>query len=234
MEALASFLFRHRSQQPTQVGTWAALIGYLIIISSMVILIRSGFLQKILLALQQSAAFIASNSLGSTSGQAASSALTTSAFNPALYYYTAVIFLAIVTVSLGLFFGGLRTAYSWAREDLRQVKSSAAREEALGIVRRAAESLKATGEYRIVILRCYKQMCEMLSQNGLNIRLDETAREFSEKASSRLKLGSEAVRSLTFLFEEARYSAHNIEEEKRASALNELEILERALARANG
>ena len=74
-------------------------------------------------------------------------------------------------------------------------------------------------------------MCEMLSREGLNIRLDETAREFSAEASSKLRLGSDAVRSLTFLFEEARYSAHDIEEEKRTAALSELEILERALAR---
>jgi hypothetical protein len=140
-----------------------------------------------------------------------------------------ILFLAIVFVSFGLFFGGLRTAYTWARDDLRPAKSRPVRQEALEIIRNASYSLRSNGEYRAVILRCYRQMCQMLSEDGFKIRLDETAREFSQNVSGKLKLGSEAVRCLTFLFEEARYSAHEIEDEKRVTALNELDLLERAL-----
>jgi len=160
------------------------------------------------------------------------SPLTASSINPALYYYTVFIFLGIVLVSVTLFFGSLRTAYSWAREDLRSVKSTTLRREALDIVRRAAQGLKTTGEYREVILRCYKQMCEVLAEDGFSIGTNETAREFSKDVSMKLKVGGDAVRSLTFLFEEARYSAHPIENSKRDAALNELGILERALVRA--
>jgi hypothetical protein len=233
MDTIASFLLRHRSQHPTQGGTWATVLGYFLLIGSMILIVRSGALQKIILALQQSATFLRSSSFGSLTGQAHSSSLNPSSFNPALYYYTVLLFLAIVAASFALFFGGLRTAYTWARDDLRSAKSRPVRQEALEIVRNASDSLRSNGEYRAVILRCYRQMCQMLSEDGFKIRLDETAREFSQNVSGKLKLGSEAVRGLTFLFEEARYSAHQIEDEKRVTALNELDILERALTGAD-
>ena len=232
MDILASYLLRHRSQHGTQAGTWAAVIGYVLLIGSMILIIRSGIFQKIILALQ-SAAFLASNQLGSLTGRAPASSLNASSFNPMLYYYTVILFLGIVIVSLGLFFGGLRTAYTGARDELRSAKSKVVRQEAIEIVRKASENLRSTGDYRAVILKCYRQMCQTLSENGFKIRLDETAREFSENVSGKLKLGSEAVRGLTFLFEEARYSAHQIEDEKRVTALHELNILEDALTRAD-
>ena len=230
MNALAAYLMRRHGPQPMNGGTLASILGYLIVVGSVLILVRSGVLLRMLLALQN-AASIVSNAVGSANEKPVSPALPVSTFSPSLYYYTAVIFLGTIVASLSLFFGGIRMAYSWAREGMKPSDSMAARQEAIGIVRRAAEGLRVSGEYRTIVLRCYKQMCEMLSQEGLNIRLDETAREFSDEASAKLRLGSDAVRSLTFLFEEARYSAHDIEEEKRTAALSELEILERALAR---
>jgi len=233
MDALASFLLRHRAQHGTQEGTWAAVIGYVLVICAMIFLLRNGVLQKVILALQN-AAFLAANQLGTLTGQANSPSLNAPSSNPTLYYYTVVLFLGIVVVSFGIFFGGLRTAYTWARDDIGSVKSKTMRQEAIEIVLRASENLRSTGEYRDAILKCYREMCQVLSENGFKIRRDETAREFSENVSTNLKLGSEAVRSLTFLFEEARYSAHQIEDEKRTTALHELNLLERALARADG
>jgi len=231
MGFLASFLLRHRSQNPTSTGGWATILGYVIIFVVMIALVRAGVIQKLLLLLEQGAALMAAAPIGSFR-QGTISPLTASSINPALYYYTVFIFLGIVLVSVTLFFGSLRTAYSWAREDLRSVKSTTLRREALDIVRRAAQGLKTTGEYREVILRCYKQMCEVLAEDGFSIGTNETAREFSKDVSMKLKVGGDAVRSLTFLFEEARYSAHPIENSKRDAALNELGILERALVRA--
>jgi hypothetical protein len=231
MDALAGFLLRHRSQNPTSRGSWGVILGYVIAFAAIIILVRTGILQRIILLLEQSAALMAANSIG-TSGQGSASPLTASSINPTLYYYTVLIFLGVVVVSAALFFGGLRTAYSWAREDLRSAKSTSLRGETLDIVRKAAESLKTTGEYREVILRCYRQMCQVLSEDGFKIGMDETAREFSVDVSGKLKLGGDAVKSLTFLFEEARYSVHQMENDKRDTALNELDILERALTRA--
>ena len=232
MDILASYLLRHRSQHGTQAGTWVGVLGYLILVGSIILIIRSGILQKIILALQ-GAASLAAIQLGSLTGPAHSSSLTAASFNPMLYYYTVTLFLVVVVVSVGLFFGGLRTAYTGARDELRSTNSKAVRKEAIEIVRKASENLRFSGEYRAIILKCYRQMCQTLSENGFTIRLDETAREFSEGVSSKLKLGSEAVRSLTFLFEEARYSAHQIEDEKRVAALHELNLLEDALIRAD-
>jgi len=228
MDALASYFTRHRGPQSMAGSTLAPILGYLIVIGSVLVLLRTGVLQRILFTLQNVASIV-SNSAIYANGKPAST-LPMSTLNPGLYYYTGIIFIAIIIFSLVLFFGGIRTAYSWTREDMRSANPMAARQEALGIVRRAAQGLRASGEYRTIVLRCYKQMCEMLSQDGLNIRVDETAREFSGEVSSKLRLGSDAVRSLTFLFEEARYSAHDIDGGKRAAALNELEILEHVLS----
>ena len=232
MDALAGFILRHRSQNPTSQGSWGVILGYVIAFAAIIILVRTRILQRIVLLLEQSAALMAANPIGA-SGQGSASPLTGSSINPVLYYYTVLIFLGVVVVSATLFFGGLRTAYSLAREDLRSTKSTSLRSDTLDIVRRAAESLKTTGEYREVILRCYRQMCQVLSEDGFKIGINETAREFSLDVSGKLKLGGDAVRSLTFLFEEARYSTHQMENDKRDAALNELDILERALARAD-
>jgi hypothetical protein len=73
-------------------------------------------------------------------------------------------------------------------------------------------------------------MCRVLSLHGFRTEFYETASEFSRSIADKLGLGGESVRGLTLLFEEARYSDHQINKAKRAEALNQLESLERSLA----
>ena len=156
--------------------------------------------------------------------------LSASSINPFAYYYTVIIFGITVVVALSLFLGGVHKAYEWAREDHVPFKEEVARREALGVVQKTVMNLRLAGDYRDTILRCYRQMCQVLSEHGFKIGLQETAREFSENISRKLELGSDAIWSLTFLFEEARYSDHQIDDSKRAVALSQLENLERSLA----
>jgi hypothetical protein len=73
-------------------------------------------------------------------------------------------------------------------------------------------------------------MCEVLSGRGFIIRADQTAREFASTVSKKLSLGNDAVKGLTFLFEEARYSDHVINDDQRRLAVNKLGSLENALS----
>ena len=73
-------------------------------------------------------------------------------------------------------------------------------------------------------------MCMILSDAGIVQIHSDTAREFAEDVSLKLRAGSDAVQALTFLFEEARYSNHQITEEKRVMAVQYLESLQQALS----
>jgi hypothetical protein len=72
-------------------------------------------------------------------------------------------------------------------------------------------------------------MCAILSDRGFLISPTQTAREFGENVSRKLELGGASVSGLTFLFEEARYSDHLIEDQKRHLAMDYLNSLERVL-----
>jgi hypothetical protein len=73
-------------------------------------------------------------------------------------------------------------------------------------------------------------MCRLLAEIGLEIGLAQTPREFALQASKKLRFGKEAVNTLTFLFEEARYSQHSLGDDKRSIAISQLTTLQNALA----
>jgi hypothetical protein len=232
VEALAVFILGNRKQGSSNGKSLAVILGYAIAVVLLLVFLRSaGMLQKILGAFE-TAVNLTSAALHITESQqlAQSSA---ASFNPFAYYYTVIIFGVTVVVALALFLGGMHKAYQWAREEHAPFKAEVAKQEALRVVQKTVTNLRLAGDYREAILRCYKQMCQVLSEHGLNIGLQETAREFSENISRKLELGSGAIRSLTFLFEEARYSDHQIDDSKRAVALSQLENLERSLANTN-
>ena len=237
IELLAAFMLGGRKQEKSGFTSAAYLIGYAIAIILVFLFIRTLMAQRIIEALQ-AAMNLASTWFSPNQVQKPPSSGGVS-FNPFVYYYSTILFGIIVVVSFSLLFGGLRTAYRWAREE-RDVRNrtdsqaNATRREALAVVRKATMGLRLTGDYRDVILRCYRQMCQVLSENGFSIGIQETAREFSQSISQKLGLKGDAVASLTFLFEEARYSDHQIDSDKRSLALNQLQSLERSLAGTDG
>jgi hypothetical protein len=231
IELLASFLLANRKQEPSSGKSLAVILGYAIGIVLVFLLVRTTVVFQIIMGALQTAVTLTTAALHMTQTQRPTQPGGLS-INPLVYYYTLMIFGTLVVVSLTLVSGGLLTAYNWAREDHMPPKTEAARRDALRVVQRAAMSLRLTGDYREAILKCYRQMCQVLSDHGFNIGLQETASEFSESISHKLELGSDSVRGLTFLFEEARYSNHQIDNAKRVTALSELESLERSLVGA--
>jgi hypothetical protein len=232
VEMLTSFFLGRPKQERRQslLATLAA-VGLMLVFS--LAFIRIGLPQWFAKALEQSASFFVF--LGFKPPQLPQ----TSPANPssaevALHYYTIFVFAAVVISSFILFFAGFRGAFRSAREFAGPVTEEDLRKEALGVVQEAAASLRSDDRFHDTILRCYRRMCAMLSDKGFVIGSAQTAREFAQNVSGKLGLGADAVKGLTFLFEEARYSDHEINDKKRATALNELDSLQRALAGSAG
>lgn len=86
------------------------------------------------------------------------------------------------------------------------------KEEVSKIIRRTMEELWGGNDPRSSIIRCYGDMCSLLEKkgNGLVDAPTFTPREFLEEAEGRLPVSMERLEELTFLFEEARYSPHEL------------------------
>jgi len=226
MDVLASFLLGKKESERSG-KSWMVVIGYAIGIVLIILLLRTVALQNLLGAVEAAVA-AASSVLKIAQGSSAPHAV--SVIAPYLFYYIVLMFAAIVLISFTLFIGGLHTAYRWAREDRSPLAANTVRLETLRVIQQAAKDLRLTDDYRVTILNCYREMCRVLSLHGFRTELYETASEFSRSIADKLGLGGESVRGLTLLFEEARYSDHQINDVKRAEALNQLESLERSLA----
>jgi len=233
IEALAAFILGNRRQNGSSGRSLVVILGYALGVILIIIFLRSAGAFQTILGVFQTAANLTRAALHMTEAQQFTQPGVVS-INPFAYYYTVIIFGITVIVALTLFLGGVHKAYEWARAEGAPLEADAAKREALGVVQKAVMNLRLAADYREAILRCYKQMCQVLAEHGFDIGLQETAREFSENISHKLDLGSDAVRGLTFLFEEARYSNHQINESKRAVALSQLESLERSLANTDG
>ena len=230
IEMLTAFLLNRPKQEGRKISPLASLLGYIVVVITLILLVRTGVIQKFFNILQQTATLIASSGaqiLHTNQGiKSAPSALTV-----ALSYYTVLIFVGIIFLSVVLFFAAIRLAYREAHETFSGEQTKL---EALRVVQQAANSLRNNTEYEETILKCYRQMCNVLSGRGFIIASEQTAREFASTVSQKLSLGNDAVNGLTFLFEEARYSAHIISDDKRRMAVNELGSLEKALSKGAG
>ena len=89
----------------------------------------------------------------------------------------------------------------------------------LGGLDSGIEDVESTSDPRAAVIRCYSRMESMLSAVGLSRRSSEAPVEFLARVlQKRDVLGASAER-LTALFERARYSTHDIDEDMRTAAL---------------
>jgi hypothetical protein len=224
---LAAFLLLPRAPQGRRTQSLiTAILAWVIVIALAVVVLRPEFTRLIANAFQQTAQLLASTLNVFSQPIQIGVQPNPSASYVALYYYTIVVFGAIILVSFSLLLGALRKAYVENRDlptDLRL------KESALDIIKGTRSKLEARQKYTEAIFECYRQMCEILSEKGHNIQPAQTPREFAQNVSRKLDLKADSVKGLTFLFEEARYSNHNIGDEKRGMALNYLRSLEHAL-----
>lgn len=96
-----------------------------------------------------------------------------------------------------------------------------AAEELADITKRYAQELRTGSPVQETILRCYREMCQLLSRRfHIEISRAMTAREF-EKRLAQVSIHEDHINRLSRLFEWARYSAGRptVEQEREALAL---------------
>ena len=228
--ALAAMLkFQQKPKPPEKTNFWLTVAVYAAIFSLGMIALWTGLPQRFLSRLQGIAMIAISGSENTTMLHPQLGPIAGLLPTTPIIYYGILVTLAIVVVSFTLILGGVRLAYR-ARVSSLDNSETEVKEQAAELVQQTITSLKSAKKYHETILNCYKKMCEILSNAGLKTVPEETAREFAESISAKLRIGDAAVTGLTFLFEEARYSNHEISEEKRIMALNHLQFLQQALS----
>ena len=103
------------------------------------------------------------------------------------------------------------------------------RNEVANILDQTVSDLRRGGEYRQTVLECYRKICEILESRSKIDGSLLTAREFEAAVSTRLKLNSPYLTQITSIFEDARYSVHEISEKEADTAIDCLTHLSSAL-----
>jgi len=96
-----------------------------------------------------------------------------------------------------------------------------------------AELLAAGDEFREAIFNCYESLCAILMKHRFLRRDFETVREFEMAIRKALPINEESLVALDSVFEEARYSRHEMGEAHKSQAqealariLNEIEVMQ--------
>ena len=101
--------------------------------------------------------------------------------------------------------------------------------EAASAVRRTLLDLETGTDFRTAVMACYQRMCSLLAARGVARQEALTAREIERLALAELGLSQGSVDDLTNLFEEARYSTHEIGPRQRDRAVDCLTSIRREL-----
>ena len=114
-------------------------------------------------------------------------------------------------------------------QSLRVARSEASEINARALILRRIEGLEMVnnalaliddqaGDSRTRIIACYQNMIAAVSRLGAPVPPDLTARELESTIRSTFDLKGGAIGELTHIFEEARYSLHNINDEDALTA----------------
>ncbi len=122
-------------------------------------------------------------------------------------------FIGLIVVSSVIIIRAVKVSWEESRTMLTplvgpRIEGVSAVEDAIRIL----ESQEAM-DPRTRIINCYQRMIQAAQQLGAPIRSDQTARELETAIRKMLMLRGPAIKDLTRLFEEARYSLHQITEE---------------------
>ncbi|MEM3641803.1 MAG: DUF4129 domain-containing protein [Candidatus Bathyarchaeia archaeon] len=170
---------------------------------------------------------------GEVPSPAPSSVPSESPFIPSLFLVPSLLFVAVVFVCGLLFVQALKEAREEAVDISPPSEEEVLQKEALTVVGEAISEIKTREDdldFRTAIIKCYKRLCELLAQYNCQIKKHETVQEFRITASKLLNIPEEPLSLLTNLFEEARYSRHEVDEAKRNEALKCLEKIKSHLA----
>ena len=111
----------------------------------------------------------------------------------------------------------------------RKPERARRRFEAAGVVTRTLLDLEAGEDFRTAVMACYQRMCSLLETRGVARQEALTPREIEGRALAELGLSQGSVDDLTGLFEEARYSDHEIGPAQRDRARDCLTAIRREL-----
>lgn len=107
----------------------------------------------------------------------------------------------------------------------------AERKRVAGVISQTILEIERGEDFRAAILRCYRKLCELLSRHGLGGQESLTPRELESVASEKFGIRQDILGELTALFEEARYSVHDISLEKKQDAIKCLVDIKNTLER---
>jgi hypothetical protein len=129
------------------------------------------------------------------------------------------ILILIMVLGMLAYFLISRTASS-LRAGAKARRIGEEKSELLRHVEDAILDLKSGGDPREIVIRCYRNLCALLGDKGISPKPHLTPREFEDLVIRRTGLRNENLRELTELFEEARYSNHELNELDRDQAVN--------------
>jgi hypothetical protein len=87
------------------------------------------------------------------------------------------------------------------------------------IITEALSSLQTGSDHRKTVVDCYQKMCDLLMQKGVIKDASQTPREFALVAKAYLRVPPENLYEFTKVFEKARYSSREINENDREKAI---------------
>ncbi|MGD0057352.1 MAG: DUF4129 domain-containing protein [Methanomassiliicoccales archaeon] len=141
------------------------------------------------------------------------------------------IFLAILAVSLvAVYFIHLRRPSEYT---YRYQVGKQGGQTGINLIDRAMEELYQGNDFRSIIIRMYQHMCRLVSDGERSDGKFLTPREFAALATEKLGWPEGPVKELTSLFEEARYSLHDIDETKKETASRCLDDIRTAIDRGS-
>ena len=98
------------------------------------------------------------------------------------------------------------------------------------IAARAAADLERGGELSDIVLRCYSEMCDILSRK-VRLSGEMTAREFAQRLQQK-GVNEQEVTKLTILFEQVRYGRYATGLKERKEAIEALKAIEEQYGRS--
>jgi multisubunit Na+/H+ antiporter MnhC subunit len=104
--------------------------------------------------------------------------------------------------------------------------------QAADVISRTIKELQRGDDFRLAIIRCYRRFCRLLGEHGIRKQDILTPRELEALAFERFRLKKTSLDKLTLLFEEARYSPHEISGDNRAEAVMCLHAIKTELEKA--
>jgi len=105
-------------------------------------------------------------------------------------------------------------------------------QEVAQTIQRTIDALAGGSDTRATVIRCYTDMCKVMAKYGVKEEEHLTPREFQKLAIDNLPVPEGQMGALVDIFEEARYSHHNLGDVDSKRALSALEAVKSTLTAA--